>query len=146
MFVAVERIVEQGGASACREKQTIVYRDAGEPAPAVVDAGLSAGPGDGAWRPEPRSLFRFSAVTFNSHRIHYDLPYATGEEGYPGLVVQGPFIAAKLFGFARRRFAQPLTRFAFRALAPSFAGQPVCFRPAMGEARSRPSARTARWR
>lgn len=133
VFLQIERSVEQGGAVQVSEKQTIVYRDPGEPAPAVVDAGLSAGPGMELWRPGPVSLFRFSAVTFNGHRIHYDLPYATGEEGYPGLVVQGPFIAAKLFGFARRRFTQPLTRFSFRALAPSFAGQPVMLSPGDGD-------------
>ena len=132
MFVQVERNVEQSAARVS-EKQTIVYRDAGEAAPAVVDAGLSAGPGMELWRPGPVSLFRFSAVTFNGHRIHYDLPYATGEEGYPGLVLQGPFIAAKLFGFARRRARRALTRFSFRALAPSFADQPLLLSPGDGE-------------
>jgi 3-methylfumaryl-CoA hydratase len=66
------------------------------------------------------TLFRFSAVTFNSHRIHYDLPYAMGEEGYPGLVVHGPLTAILLAESARRR-GRAGSSFSFRASAPLFA-------------------------
>ena len=77
-------------------------------------------------------LFRYSALTFNGHRIHYDHPYVTQVEGYPGLIVHGPLIATLLVDLVRRE--QPdatLQSFAFRALRPTFAGQPftVCGQP-----------------
>jgi 3-methylfumaryl-CoA hydratase len=68
-------------------------------------------------------LFRFSAVTFNGHRIHYDLPYATGVEGYPSLVVHGPFIASRLAEMARQQ--GDLGTFEFRAQSPCFVDQPI---------------------
>jgi 3-methylfumaryl-CoA hydratase len=73
-------------------------------------------------------LFRFSAATYNSHRIHYDQAYARGEEGYPELVVHGPFTAAKLCGLAQRLAGKPLTSFSFRAQAPLFVNQPIRLR------------------
>lgn len=124
ILVEVEHEIVQAGEPCISERQTIVYRDAGAPTPAVDDSGTAAPEGAVLWHPGPVDLFRFSAVTFNSHRIHYDLPYAQGEEGYPGLVIHGPFTAARLFGFARERNG-PLSRFSFRAQAPIFAGQPV---------------------
>lgn len=132
VFVQVERNVSQGAAVRVSERQTIVYREAGDATPAVADAKRGRTTDAEVWRPGPVELFRFSATTFNAHRIHYDLPYATSEEDYPGLVVQGPFIAAKLFGFARRRAGRALTRFGFRALAPSFAGQQMQLAPGGG--------------
>jgi 3-methylfumaryl-CoA hydratase len=107
-----------------RERQTIVYRGDGGRTPAVVPAEQPASPGDELWQPGPVDLFRFSAVTFNSHRIHYDHAYTTEVEGYPGLVVHGPFTASKLFGYAVRN-GGPIKTFAFRATAPLFVGQPV---------------------
>lgn len=124
VLVEVAHEISQAGELRVAERQTIIYRDAGDPMPAVVPAEVPAQPDDIAWQPGPVDLFRFSAVTFNSHRIHYDLPYATGEEGYPGLVVHGPFTAARLFGHARSGGREP-GRFAFRAIAPLFVGQPI---------------------
>jgi 3-methylfumaryl-CoA hydratase len=72
-------------------------------------------------------LFLFSSATANAHRIHYDLPYASGEECYPGLVVHGPLVAAQLLCLWERRH-RPARRFAFRAMAPLFAGQPIALR------------------
>jgi 3-methylfumaryl-CoA hydratase len=69
-------------------------------------------------------LFRFSSVTFNSHRIHYDEPYATGVEGYPALVVHGPLTALLVAQSIRERFTRDLDRFEFRASAPLFCGDP----------------------
>ena len=67
-------------------------------------------------------LFRYSALTFNSHRIHYDQPYATGVEGYPGLVVHGPLTATLLIDLCARQFGgNRLARFSFRAVSPAFA-------------------------
>ena len=69
-------------------------------------------------------LFRFSAVTINAHRIHYDHPYATQVEGYPDLVVQGPLTAILLAEFARRQTERDSRQVSFRARAPHFANNP----------------------
>lgn len=128
VLVEIEHGIEQAGSLRIEERQTIVYRDVGDPMPAVVPVDAGDVPGAVVWRPGSVDLFRFSAVTFNSHRIHYDVPYATGEEGYPALVVHGPFTAARLFGFAARGPAMP-RHFAFRAIAPLFVDQPVTLAP-----------------
>lgn len=120
ILVDVVHSIEQG-AVALRETQTIVYREGGGTTPAIESTGDIAGD---RWQPSPVDLFRFSAATFNGHRIHYDTAYARDEEGYPDLVVHGPFTAAKLCGLARRAEGE-LARFAFRAQAPIFLGQPV---------------------
>ncbi len=65
-------------------------------------------------------MFRYSALTFNGHRIHYDRRYVTEVEGYPGLVVHGPLIATLLADLARRNDARPPTGFNFRASRPLF--------------------------
>jgi 3-methylfumaryl-CoA hydratase len=65
-------------------------------------------------------LFRFSALTFNAHRIHYDRPYARSEEGYPGLVVHGPLTAILLAGTAQENSSKRIVRFRFQGLAPLF--------------------------
>lgn len=116
--------IVQDGTTCVAERQTIIYRDGGGTIAPVADAGLALPAGGERWRPGEVDLFRFSAVTFNSHRIHYDAPYARAVEGYPALVVHGPFTAARLFGFATRRHG-PLRSFAFRAQAPLFVGQPI---------------------
>jgi 3-methylfumaryl-CoA hydratase len=105
------------------EEHDIVYREdsrPGDPAPAP-----KAAPADAVWRrdvrPDPVLLFRYSALTFNGHRIHYDRGYATGVEGYPGLVVHGPLMATLLLDLVRReRPGDCLARFEFRALSPVF--------------------------
>jgi 3-methylfumaryl-CoA hydratase len=79
----------------------------------------------GAWRrslvPDPMLLFRYSALTFNGHRIHYDRPYVTGEEGYPGLVVHGPLIATLLVDLVRRHRPEAhIAHFSFAAVSPLF--------------------------
>lgn len=127
ILLTVDHRIMQGDSERVRETQTIVYRDAGSPTPAITPAAFPAEAQDVAWTPSTVDLFRFSAVTFNSHRIHYDLPYATSEEGYPGLVIHGPFTATKLFGHARCGGREP-SRFAFRAVAPVFQGQSVLLR------------------
>ena len=129
VFVEVARRIAQGGRERLTERQTIVYRGLGEATPAVVPTDRPPHPGAEVWAPGPVDLFRFSAVTFNSHRIHYDLPYVQGEEGYPGLVVHGPFTAAKLYAFAQARAGRPIRRFEFRAQSPLFAGQPITLAP-----------------
>jgi 3-methylfumaryl-CoA hydratase len=124
VFVTVEHSVVQGGTLAVRERQDIVYRGrsagpspAGEPAP--------AGETRRTVTPDPVMLFRYSALTFNSHRIHYDRPYATDVEGYPGLVVHGPLLATLLLRFLMDvRPGERIASFAFRAMRPVFDPQP----------------------
>jgi 3-methylfumaryl-CoA hydratase len=127
VLVEVERRINQDGAERICERQTFIFRPAGARTPAVIPRALESRHGDVTLRPSAVDLFRFSAATFNSHRIHYDLPYVTQTEGYPDLIVQGPYTAAKLFQLAARAPA-PIRRFTFRALAPVFADQPVILR------------------
>jgi len=122
------RELTQDGQLKLTETQTIVYREAGEPTPPVEDTG-AGGEGE-LWLPNTVDLFRYSAGTYNGHRIHYDQAYARSEEGYPDLVVHGPFTAAKLFDLATRTARAPLKTFSFRALAPLFVNQPIRLRPA----------------
>ena len=125
VLVDVERRLGQDGALRLKETQTIVYREAGEPTPPVAET--AAGPGE-VWTPNPVDLFRFSAATYNSHRIHYDQAYARGVEGYPDPVLHGPFTASRLFDLATRTAGAPLKAFSFRAQAPLLVGQPVRLR------------------
>ena len=100
---------------------------AGSPAPPA--AGHTApppGPWQRRWLPDSVLLFRYSALTFNGHRIHYDHPYVTAVEGYPGLVVHGPLMATLMLDLLRRERPDAfLRRFSFRATAPLFAGEPL---------------------
>lgn len=118
----------QEGEKALEEVQTIVWRDDGpaQPLPTLANPPPS---GDAVFAPGPVQLFLFSAATANAHRIHYDLAYAQGEEGYPCLVVHGPLVAAQLLGLWERRHG-PAKTFSFRAQAPLFAGQPIALRQA----------------
>ncbi|WP_244309611.1 FAS1-like dehydratase domain-containing protein [Sphingobium fuliginis] len=125
VFVEVERTFEQEGSLRLVERQTLVYREAGgqTPAPQLRDTGHEDAL---VWQPGPVDLFRFSAVTFNGHRIHYDSAYARDEEGYPDLVVHGPFTASMLCrAMVRAAPEQSLETFAFRAKAPLFVNQPI---------------------
>ena len=123
VFVKLRHEVRADGALAIDEEHDIVYRhnpQPGEPAPAAVPA-----PGDARWtrriEPDDVLLFRYSALTFNSHRIHYDRKYATEVEGYPGLVVHGPLIATLLLDLLRRELPEAtVAHFEFRAMKPIF--------------------------
>ena len=108
-------------------RHDLVYREAPRGA---LDYSRGTGPiPTAAWSrtitPDPVMLFRFSALTFNAHRIHYDHPYVTLAEGYPGLIVHGPLTAMLLADLARRNGPGPLKTFSFRARSPLFAGSPV---------------------
>lgn len=125
-LVTVGHVVEQDGAACLEEEQDIILRTAGSLASVGPD--VDAPPdADGAWVEErvadPRLLFRFSAVTGNAHRIHYDHPYATVVEGYPDLVVHGPLTAVLLAGFASERRGRDAQTVSFRARAPLFANR-----------------------
>ena len=124
LFVTVQHDYLQDGQLAIREEQDIVYR---EPTPPKL-AGSSPLP-TGAWQesvtPTSTLLFRYSAVTFNGHRIHYDWPYATETEGYPGLVVHGPLMATlNLRAFCRANPQASLRHFAYRGVRPLIAPHP----------------------
>jgi 3-methylfumaryl-CoA hydratase len=130
VFVEVHRVLTQDGRERLSERQTIVYRAAGEPISPIAPVTLQARPGEETWLPGVVDLFRFSAVTFNSHRIHHDRAYAQDEEGYPGLVVHGPFTAVKLAALAARdNPAKAMKAFSFRAMSPLFVGQPIRLAP-----------------
>lgn len=132
-FVDVEHVTRANGTLAVIETQTLVYREAAAP-----DAALSPPPpGEGAFdasawgahraiTPDARLLFRYSALTFNTHRIHYDAPYAREVERYRGLVVHGPLTASLLLQLAARELGENRLRsFAFRGLSPAIAGEPL---------------------
>ena len=124
LFVTVQHDYFQDGQLAIREEQDIVYR---EPTPPKLASGDPMP--EGAWQesvtPTPTLLFRYSAVTFNGHRIHYDWPYATEVEGYPGLVVHGPLMATlSVRAFCQANPDARLRRFAYRGLRPLIAPHP----------------------
>ena len=127
IFVIVRHEIGDAEGIALTEEQDIVYRD---------DSGSTEGkssappaPLDAAWerviRPDDVLLFRYSALTFNAHRIHYDRRYATEVGGYPGLVVHGPLIATLLLDLVRRHLPNAkVGRFSFRAVSPLFDTKP----------------------
>jgi len=133
VFVRVRHDIADEDGVALTEEHDIVYRD--EPkGDAPVAAPVRAPAGEQfsrEIRPDPVLLFRYSALTFNSHRIHYDRSYVTEVEGYPGLVVHGPLIATLLVDLLRRQLpGVQLAKFAFRAVRPVFDTAPfsVCGR------------------
>ena len=120
VFVTVRHEVSDSEGLALTDEHDIVFRAETPLAAAKVPA-----PRGETWRreirPDPVLLFRYSAVTFNSHRIHFDQPYATRVEGYPGLVVHGPLIATLLVDLLRRNRPEvSLRSFSFRAARPLF--------------------------
>jgi 3-methylfumaryl-CoA hydratase len=128
-FVTVRHELSVDGVPVGVEEQDIVYRSQPEGAARTPTAGTppTAVPATADWRlmlpTDPVLLFRFSALTYNGHRIHYDTPYVTGVEGYPGLVVHGPLLALLALELPRRRApAETLTGFAYRLIRPAFAG------------------------
>ncbi|MBB6427127.1 MaoC family dehydratase N-terminal domain-containing protein [Sphingopyxis sp. JAI128] len=127
LFVTVRHDIAADGVPAIREEQDIVFREAatGPAAPLPPVAPTDSEPADAvrSIAPDPVLLFRYSALTFNAHRIHYDRDYAREIEGYAGLVVHGPLIATLLMDHALRSSLVP-RRFAFRAEAPLIDGTP----------------------
>jgi len=122
-FVTVRHVVEVDGVRCVDEEQDIVYRS--PPLPGAPPPPKTPAPQGAQWSeevaPDEVLLFRYSALTFNGHRIHYDQPYATSEEGYPGLVFHGPFTSTLLQDLAvRARPAMRLSQFSYRGAAPLF--------------------------
>lgn len=129
LFVTVEhQIAVQSEDTAIIEEQDIVYREAAVPGAAMVLSAADPGADDPSIRvvtPDPVMLFRYSALTFNSHRIHYDRDYARQDEGYPDIVVQGPLIATLMLDHLVSESGQRVIAYSFRAASPSFVGEPV---------------------
>jgi len=123
-LVTVGHLIEQDGVVCIDEEQDLVFRGAGELAAPGPDRGDAPA---AEWLEEivadPVLLFRFSAVTANAHRIHYDHPYATKVEGYPDLVVHGPLTAILLAELCRRRTGYAAREISYRARAPHFANR-----------------------
>ena len=143
VFVKVRHELRCNGAgeAALVEFHDIVYRDAKKPGDAEPPA--QAAPAGATWTrelvPDDVLLFRYSALTFNGHRIHYDRKYVTEVEGYPGLIVHGPLIATLLVDLVRRHAPRAeLASFRFKAVRPTFDLHPfrVNGRPDPQDARS----------
>lgn len=124
-FVAVRHNYRTTRGLAVSERHDIVYREANEGQKPAPVAHLAPQPqhADLSWKVEGSSvlLFRYSALTFNGHRIHYDHPYATGVEGYAGLVVHGPIQATLLMNIATMISGRVPSRFRYRGLSPLIA-------------------------
>jgi len=124
VFVNVRHRIETERGHAVDEVQNLVFRGASSGAAGEGPPPPGTAAWSDAYAADAVTLFRFSALTFNGHRIHYDQPYATGEEGYPGLVVHGPLLALLLMDAASRHGGRAPARFAYRALSPLFADEP----------------------
>jgi len=123
VFVRVRHEIAGSSGLAIVDEHDIVYRDV--PAPNERPATPPRASGTASWsrtiQPDDVLLFRYSALTFNGHRIHYDRRYVTEVEGYPGLVVHGPLIATLLLELARgARPEATVVRYSFRAVSPLF--------------------------
>ncbi len=134
VFVLVKHEYSGANGPAIREEHDIVYRPL--PAPDAPAPAPTPAPEGATWEreivPDDVLLFRYSALTFNGHRIHYDRRYVTEVEGYPGLIVHGPMIATMLVDLLRDSLpASRLARFEFRAMRPVFDIAPfrLCGKP-----------------
>lgn len=130
LFVTERHEFRQGGRTCLVEEQDIVYRSgrlSDQPTPAAPsDAPEPDGPWQLPLRPDPTLLFRFSALTANAHRIHYDAPYAMDEEGHPGVVVHGPLLALLMLELPRRNApSRRVTALSYRLHRPLYAGEPL---------------------
>jgi 3-methylfumaryl-CoA hydratase len=125
VFVTVQHIVSTGGRIAVREEHDIVYREAAQPGDAPPE--MTRAPAAPMWHRslvgDPVLLFRYSALTFNGHRIHYDLDYARHREHYPGLVVHGPLQTTLMLDLCRRHVPRPVKKLDYRARLPVFHGE-----------------------
>lgn len=128
-FLTLEHTISVGGNVAVIEEQDLVYRAPAEPGVIAERVASDAGAADAVTRTvttDAATLFRFSALTFNAHRIHYDRDYARDVEGYAGLVVHGPLLATLLMDLVLREQPGFVPRaFEFRARAPLFDGEDI---------------------
>jgi 3-methylfumaryl-CoA hydratase len=124
VFVTVEHTTANAAGPCITEEQDLVYREAAAAGSVSrpAESPAPAAPWQSSIEPDAVLLFRYSALTMNGHRIHYDRPYAIDEEAYPALVVQGPLQATLLAALAAERGPGPLATFEYRAQAPAFDG------------------------
>jgi len=127
VFVTVAHKISVQGGVAIQEEHDIVYREALQPGALAFAAQLART--DAHWSkqiiPDPVQLFRYSAITFNGYRVHYDRRYATEVEGYPGLIVHAPLIASLLTDLIHRELPdRTIAEFSFRAISPLFDTEP----------------------
>lgn len=133
VFVTVRHEWCNDAGPAVEEDQIIVYREAAGPGAASPEAPSREHPSvphERAVEIDPVLMFRYSALTFNGHRIHYDYPYATGIEHYPGLVIHGPLQATLLLNFAASIHGRPPRYFSFRGTSPAAGMQTLTLRAA----------------
>lgn len=125
VLVAVNHEYVVDGETAIFETQNIVYRESTppKPGPAPADPPVPAKGAQAVLTPDPVLLFRYSAITFNGHRIHYDRPYACETEGYPDLVVHGPLQATLLLNLAAKACGGMPACLRYRSLAPCHSGK-----------------------
>ncbi len=127
MFVTVKTDISSPRGLAITEEQDLVYR--AEAAPGTPPPAPQPPPGTAVWKktvtPDPVMLFRYSALTFNGHRIHYDHPYVTQVEGYPERVMNGGVTTLFVFELARAHAATPLKYIASRNVRPLFVNRPI---------------------
>lgn len=127
VFVKIRHVLTVRGQDCVNEIQTIVYREMPHSAVRLPDADGFDAPMHYTVKtvqPGEAFLFRYSALTFNAHRIHYDAGYAIHTEGYPALVVQAPLSASLMLDFAAQQLGpERITGFVFQAIAPAFVGQ-----------------------
>ena len=131
-LVTVVHEMSTGSGLAVTEEQDLVYREAvaeaagGKPAQQAKGQPATEKPEwSVAWTPDTAMLFRYSALTYNAHRIHYDLPYTREHEGYPALVVNGGLTALMLVETARPHLPGPIAGYDARAMAPLFIGDTI---------------------
>ena len=134
VFVTVRHEVLDGDTVSITEDHDIVYKPptapgATRPVPPALPAATHSEP----FEATSTTLFRYSALTFNGHRIHYDMDYCREVEGYPNLVVHGPLLATLLAGLATRLASRPLRRFRYRGVQPSILGTPLTVNAAPGD-------------
>ena len=127
VFVTVQTDIASPRGLAVTEEQDLVYREA--PAPGAAPPAPQPAPGRAVWSrtvtPDPVMLFRYSALTFNGHRIHYDQPYVTRAEGYPDLVMNGGLTTLLVLELARTHASTAVTHLSSRNVRPLFVNQPL---------------------
>jgi 3-methylfumaryl-CoA hydratase len=127
VFVTVKTDLTSPRGLAITEEQDIVYRE--PPAPGAPPQPPQPAPGKAVWTrtvtPDPVMLFRYSALTFNGHRIHYDKPYVTQVEGYPDLIMNGGLTTLLVFELARAHGPSPLRHITSRNVRALFVNQPI---------------------
>lgn len=127
VFVTVKTDIKSQRGIAITEEQDIVYR--GEPDKNAPPPAAQPAPGKAVWKhevtPDPVMLFRYSALTFNGHRIHYDHPYVTGVEGYPNLVMNGGLTTLLVYELARTHGTTPIKFMSSRNVRALFVGRTI---------------------